>query len=530
MANLHSPILLKRSFTIRWPLLLALAVALALLFSAAPVEAATIIVNTTSDVTGDDGVCSLREAIVAANADTSSGALGGECAAGSGSDTITVPAGTYTLTSALPAMSEDLILNGVGAATTIVQASPTPGVAGYRVFENSGVAIALSGLTVRHGSVSGNGGGILSFGSLTLTNCVVTDNQAADGGGIYQVSEIVGTLTLTGSTVRDNTASGTGGGIWSNTILHLDNTTVSGNTADKGGGIYQGFSGAVTVIESFVTGNTADLAGGGIYVNGDTTTLTNSTVDLNRAVGVSADGGGVYITGAATLHVNGSTINDNTAVDRGGGIYHYGELNLTNSTLSGNTADKGGGTYHSGGGHTAKLTNGTVAFNTANIGAGIGSSAPDDVRLTNTIVANNVGSQCGGTADFVSLGNNLDSDSTCGLTDPDDLPGVDPKLFPLDNHGGPTQTHLPKPASPAIDAGDDALAPATDQRGTTRPQGAASDIGAVERTATDLAPTPVPTPIPVPGLSVLGLLALSGLLGGAFLWRLRRTDRSSLAR
>ena len=521
MATLPSPILLKRSLTRRWPALLALAVALASLFSAAPVKAATIIVNTTSDVTGDDGVCSSREAIAAANADTSSGAMGGECAAGLGSDTITIPAGTYTLTSAL---ATDMTLNGAGPSSTIVQASATRGVAGYRVFDNSGVDIALSGLTVRHGSVSGDGGGILSFGSLTLTDCIVTDNEAGDGGGIYQISEIVGTLTLTGSTVRDNTASGTGGGIWSNTILHLDNTTVSGNIADKGGGIYQGFSGAVTVTENSVSGNTADLAGGGIYVNGDTTTLTDSSVDLNRAVGVSADGGGVYITGAATLHVTGSTVTGNTATDKGGGIYHYGELNLTNSTVSGNTADDGGGSYHSGGGHTAKLINGTVVFNTANSGAGIGSSAPDEVRLTNTIVANNIGSQCGGTADFVSLGHNLDSDSSCDLTDSDDLPGVDPKLFPLANYGGLTETHLPLPASPAIDAGDDALAPATDQRGITRPDGAASDIGAVERTATDISPTPVP--IPIPGLSLLGLLAMSGLLAGAFLWRSRHTSRS----
>ena len=62
-----------------------------------PAYAVTITVNSTGDVIADDGVCTLREAITAANTDTASGAMGGECIAGSGTDTIDVPAGTYTL-------------------------------------------------------------------------------------------------------------------------------------------------------------------------------------------------------------------------------------------------------------------------------------------------------------------------------------------------------------------------------------------------------------------------------------------------
>jgi len=51
-------------------------------------RSATIIVNSASDVIGDDGACTLREAIVTANTDTASGGAAGECAAGSGADTI----------------------------------------------------------------------------------------------------------------------------------------------------------------------------------------------------------------------------------------------------------------------------------------------------------------------------------------------------------------------------------------------------------------------------------------------------------
>jgi hypothetical protein len=56
----------------------------------------------------------------------------------------------------------------------------------------------------------------------------------------------------------------------------------------------------------------------------------------------------------------------------------------------------------------------------------------------------------------------------------------DPKLGPLADNGGPTLTMALLPGSPAIDAGNTSLAPATDQRGFPRPAGLAADIGAFE--------------------------------------------------
>jgi hypothetical protein len=106
------------------------------------------------------------------------------------------------------------------------------------------------------------------------------------------------------------------------------------------------------------------------------------------------------------------------------------------------------------------------------------------LTLTNTIVADNGVENCDG--NISSLGHNLTDDTSCGLTEPSDLVVADAMLGPLQDNGGPTETHdlLPggttTPGSPAIDAGDNAACPTTDQRGVVRPQGAACDIGAVE--------------------------------------------------
>jgi hypothetical protein len=108
------------------------------------------------------------------------------------------------------------------------------------------------------------------------------------------------------------------------------------------------------------------------------------------------------------------------------------------------------------------------------------------VRLVGSIVVGS-GALCTGVTDqFASGGFNIASDGTCRLDAATDLPSTDPLLGPLADNGGPTQSHLPGPTSPAIDAvpsGTTGLCPGlgTDQRGVARPAGAACDIGAVEQ-------------------------------------------------
>ncbi len=106
----------------------------------------------------------------------------------------------------------------------------------------------------------------------------------------------------------------------------------------------------------------------------------------------------------------------------------------------------------------------------------------------NTILASNSPSNCIGI--ITDAGHNLSSENSCAFTGVGSLNSTDPMLGPLADNGGPTLTMALLPGSPAIDAGDDAAAPSTDQRGFPRPVGAASDIGAYECNPPQIAALP----------------------------------------
>jgi CSLREA domain-containing protein len=413
----------------------------ALIASAAhvtPARAAGIIVTTGADnVNAGDGLCSLREAITAANANTASGPGAGECAAGSSSGTDTISfADNYTITLSpglgqLPVVTSPMTVNGKGAAQTVIQAHAAPDTATMRVFHvESGSSLTLNALTVRHGRCNGHcsitqdlGGGILNGGTLTVTNSVVSGNWANFGGGIFNLDTLI-----------------------------VKNSVVSGNSANNGGGIAS--AGTLRVMNSTISGNSATSLGGGVDHYAETLTVTNSTFSGNSA---SSGGGIAYGYNATFATVTNSTFSGNSAAVNGGGIYSFFAtiMTVTNSTISGSSANVGGGGIHKDAGE------GTVT-------------------LQNTIVANSVaGGNCGGT--IANDGNNLDSGATCGWgSDNGSQSNVDPKLGALASNGGLTQTMALLSGSPAIDTGADAGCPATDQRGFARPQGAHCDIGAYE--------------------------------------------------
>jgi hypothetical protein len=97
----------------------------------------------------------------------------------------------------------------------------------------------------------------------------------------------------------------------------------------------------------------------------------------------------------------------------------------------------------------------------------------------NTLLAtNSPGGNCSGP--LTDLGHNLSSDGTCNFTNTGSMNNTDAMIGPLANRGGSTPTISLLPWSPAVDAGDTAAAPMSDQRGHPRPAGSAADIGAFE--------------------------------------------------
>ena len=184
---------------------------LALLLKAGGTTAAgiTIIVDTTNDDLTNNSNCTLREAIKAANTQTSVD----HCPAGHGADVIIVPPGVYTLTMGALSIQTDLTLNGAGTISTVID-----GGSQSRIFNvGSPLTATISNVTIQHGRIVGtHGGGIWNYGRLLLRNTVVFSNTADIGGGIDNQG---GVLTLINSMVIGNMGgnptnySGDAGGI-----------------------------------------------------------------------------------------------------------------------------------------------------------------------------------------------------------------------------------------------------------------------------------------------------------------------------
>lgn len=200
-------------------------------------------VNSTADVTDanpGDGVC---ETAVGNSICTLRAAVR-ETNALAGLDEIILPAGIYTLTLVGTGnnagdldVQDDLILTGAGADVTIIDANGIDRV--MELLPIAGLAnLHVEGVTLRGGEAGSNGGGGLTTlaGVITVTNSLITQNNAESGGGIWMQA---GWLTLEGSTVSYNDGGALpGGGIYvSGGVLVMTNTAVLSNTtADSGGG------------------------------------------------------------------------------------------------------------------------------------------------------------------------------------------------------------------------------------------------------------------------------------------------------
>jgi hypothetical protein len=413
-------------------------------------------------------------------ADSGAGSLRAEIAAANSGDTIafapSLKGQTITLTGGTLVINTGLTIQGPGAGQLTISGGNHS-----QVFQVAGAQpVVLTGLTVSNGA----GGGIANSGSdLTVSACTISNCHAHSGGGIANS----GTLKLSECTISRDLASFTGGGIVNTGTLTATNCTLSGDIA----------SGPVT------------LGGGGIYNTG-TLTVNGSILTGDRAY---QRGGGIFNAGSLTC--NGCTLSGDSDYLEGGGIYAAGgTATLTNCTLCGDSALQGGGLYLSVAA-SATLANCTVSHNWTlppgntlgnfyPFGGGIyvGHSvlAPPQygiLNLTNTIVASNFDVSLSGAegadiygsvalADHDLIGNGWGSNVVNGvngnLVGGNRHPVINAMLGPLQNNGGPTMTMALLAGSPAISHADNALAPATDQRGVTRRDvaGELTDIGAFE--------------------------------------------------
>jgi hypothetical protein len=374
-------------------------------------------------------------------------------------------------------IDKNLTITGPGANRLTVQRSTYAA----RIFNITPVVtVSISGITISNGFAQDGpgGGGILSAGVLTLTDCTISHNSTGnDFGGILGGGGVLndnGTMSITGCTISNNSeAEGEGGGgvLNENGTMTITGSTISNNSTSQG-----------YTLASFTT------AGGGISNHSGSLVITNSTISDNRCSSYNSD----PLFPAAT-----------TAF--GGGIGNSGSLTITNCTISGNSAVAGGisnfDTGYGGGiWGGGNITSSTIAHNSASGDSAFGGGIYGSTRAGSSIIALNTaltGPDLAGGGGLQSIGYNIIGNNADAVinSQPTDQIGtpvapIDPLLGPLSDNGGPTLTLALQPGSPAVNRGNPA-APPQDQRGYGRL--GVPDVGAFEFNG--IPPTPTPTPV-----------------------------------
>lgn len=478
-----------------------------LVLLAAPAWSATLTVSTTDDELNSDGDCALREAVQAANTDA---AVDG-CAAGSGADTIVIPAGTYVLTRTGAGedanqtgdldLTASVTLTGMGAAT--IDGNLTDRV----LHVLGGNLVTVNGLTLTRGAAptSAPGGAVLNAGTLTMNDCTLSSNSAGRGsdgvngttGGGGGAIASTGALTLDDCRFTSNSAGrggnssspsgfpgtgGAGGAVSSSASLVVRRCTFTSNVAGASGtgGMFPGSSG--------LGGGIAAVGGVAITVVTDSTFTTNSGGASSG--GFINHGGGIAQSGG-NLTVRGSTFSGNVG-QLGAGVFSTAATTVVNCTFSANVGSlRGGGFFIEG--VAASVSSSTFHGNRA---GGIASQGGATLTVRGSIVAGNRNPGDTGFADCESLSATLTSAGQNLFGAGTGCPSAagDQTVAPatvatavlnptLTSSFGPTQTLMLVPQSPAANTGscvDVAGQPVTtDQRGVPRPA-AGCDVGAVE--------------------------------------------------
>jgi CSLREA domain-containing protein len=243
----------------------------------AAASAANISVSTHADDFAAGGTtCSLREAIWAANNDSAAQAPG--CVAGSGVDTIEVPAGEYDLSRTGANENADATgdldvtapatIRHDGKGSVVIDAKGQD-----RVFHVTAIGgVTLANLVIKGGNTVAtgtSGGGILDSGALTVTGSTIAGNFSGLHGGGIEVIGATATLGLTNSTVNGNSSAVDGGGVdVSGARATVLNATIDANTADAdrngsgdGGGLAVFTAGGLLTLQNTIDAANVDASG-----------------------------------------------------------------------------------------------------------------------------------------------------------------------------------------------------------------------------------------------------------------------------
>jgi hypothetical protein len=337
----------------------------------------------------------------------------------------------------------------------------------------SGGHVSFGGGYINHNTTAGTaaaGGGVFAANGFTMTSGSIINNSTAGAGAYGGGAAVIGPVSITDFvSIQNNSTAGSnavGGAIAAFTdpvagpgdVTIAKSNVVNNRTSGphaSGGGIYA--AGNVTIDQSTIATNSTagnQAAGGGVYAFGEVT-LLSSTASDNATTGAQADGAAVN-TGGNTF-VRYSTIANNRATgpdSRTGGVFLRGSalLSLESTILAKNTAEDSDPDLHPGSlGATARFSL---------IGSNQGTSLSEAPIGSPDALGNLIGGAVGGS--------------------------IDPRLRPLEFNGASSQTLLPLPDSPAVDAGDpnaipgNGDVPLTDERFDSRVLDGRIDIGALE--------------------------------------------------
>lgn len=419
------------------------------LFGQAEGEATTIVVTATADLEADDGLCTLREAAIAVNTDLASGAMPGECAAGSADDTVifALAAGSVIALSALPVVfDQSVTIWGPGHAQLEITQGGANRVLIFDGNASFNRSFSLSGVTLSGGVATmdypggglnlGQGGALLadSVGlQFTIADVRFRNNNATQGGAALSLVQRTGGNAL----IQDST---------------FESNSVNSGIAAGGGAILAGINGSVFLRRC-------------LFYDNDALNPGTSTNDQGK-------GGAIWVPPitTGTLEISESTFSGNSAAGHGGAIAFGNPASpgfdpvvvttIVDSTFTLNTADSNAdaGVGIQSGGALDTETSGalvTVANSifAANLDLGPSASAPNLLGDTTNLASggyNFVGIRQGAGTVFAVGQPNAANDwvGTVGFP-------LDAGLQPLAENGGPTRSHHPilVPASAVIDQG-----------------------------------------------------------------------------